>query len=80
MQNQNQILEDISRLMSSLAGTVAGVGREAQTRVKEQFRDIFGDDYVTREEFDAIKKLAADTKAELEELKASLAEKGNKQP
>lgn len=78
MQNQNQILEDLSRLMSSVAGTVAGVGREAQSRIRDQFREIIGDDYVTREEFDAVKKLASDTRAELEELKASLIDKNNK--
>lgn len=77
MQNQNQVLEDISRLMSSIAGTVAGAGREAETRVKEKFRDAVGGlDMVSREEFEAVKAMAAETKAELEALKALMKSKG----
>lgn len=74
MQNQNQLLEDISRLMSSVAGTVAGVGREAEGRMKDKFREAMGGlDLVSREEFEAVKELASNTKAELEALKAELA-------
>jgi len=74
MQNQNALLEDISRLMSSVAGTVAGVGREAEGRMKDKFREAIGGlDLVSREEFEAVKELASSTKAELEALKAELA-------
>lgn len=74
MQNQNQVFEDFSRLMSSIAGTVAGAGREAEAKMKERLRDTLGgSDMVTREEFEAVKALAAETRAELEALKTELA-------
>ncbi|MFN7398425.1 MAG: accessory factor UbiK family protein [Sandaracinobacter sp.] len=74
MQNQNQMFEDLSRLMSSIAGTMAGAGREAETRMKEKLREAVGGvDFVSREEFEAVKAMAAETKAELEALKAMVA-------
>jgi BMFP domain-containing protein YqiC len=73
MQNQNQMFEDLSRLLSSIGGTMAGAGREAEAKMKERFREAVGGiDMVSREEFEAVKAMAAETKAELERLKASL--------
>lgn len=72
MQNQNQIIEDFTRLMSSIAGTMAGAGREAEVKVKERLRDaIGGDDWVTREEFDALHDMVVQLKAEVEKLKGN---------
>jgi BMFP domain-containing protein YqiC len=77
MQNQNQLFEDLSRLMSSIGGTMAGAGREAEAKMKEKLREAVGGvDMVSREEFEAVKAMAAETKAELEALKASLAAGG----
>lgn len=74
MQNQNPVVEDFSRLMSSIAGTVAGVGREAEARVKERIREAMGGmDMVSREEFDAVKTLAVEARAEVETLRAEIA-------
>jgi BMFP domain-containing protein YqiC len=74
MQKDNQVFEDFSRLLSSIAGTMAGAGREAEVRMKEKFRETMGGvDAVSREEFEAVKAMAAETKAELEALKAQLA-------
>jgi BMFP domain-containing protein YqiC len=74
VQNQNRLFEDLSRLMSSVAGTVAGAGREAETRMKDKLRDAVGGlDLVSRDEFEAVKAMASETKAELEALKASIA-------
>jgi BMFP domain-containing protein YqiC len=73
MQNQNQVFEDLSRLMSSLAGTVAGAGREAEARMREKLRDAMGGmDMVSRDEFEAVKAMAAETRAELEALRAQM--------
>lgn len=81
MQNQNQLFEDLSRLMSSIAGTMAGAGREAETRMKEKLREAVGGvDFVSREEFEAVKAMAAETKAELEALKASISSMAAPQP
>lgn len=74
MQKDNPMLEDLSRLMSSVAGTVAGAGREAEARMKEKLREaIAGMDFVSREEFEAVKEMAANARAEVEALKAELA-------
>lgn len=74
MQNQNPLFEDLSRLMSSVAGTMAGAGREAEARMREKLRETIGGmDMVSREEFEAVKAMAAGTREELEALKAELA-------
>jgi BMFP domain-containing protein YqiC len=74
MQKENQLFEDAARLMSSIAGTMAGAGREAEARMRERLREMIGGlDMVSREEFEAVKALAASTRAELEALKAELA-------
>lgn len=74
MQNQNQILEDLSRLMSSVAGTFAGAGREAEMRFKEKLREAVGGvDAVTREEFEAVRAMAANARSEVETLKLEVA-------
>lgn len=76
MQKENQLFEDMARLMSSIAGTMAGAGREAEARMRERLRDMIGGlDMVSREEFEAVKALAASTRAELEALKAELADR-----
>ncbi|MGQ5700917.1 accessory factor UbiK family protein [Sandaracinobacteroides sp. A072] len=73
MQNQNPVFEDLARLMSGIAGTVAGAGREAEARMREKLREAVGGlDMVSREEFEAVKAMAAETRAELEALKARL--------
>ncbi|MBS3962120.1 MAG: accessory factor UbiK family protein [Sandarakinorhabdus sp.] len=73
MQNQNKMFEDLSRLMTSIGGTMAGAGREAEAKLKERLRETIGGiDMVSREEFEAVKAMAAETRADLEALKAML--------
>jgi BMFP domain-containing protein YqiC len=74
MQNQSPVIEDFARLMSGLAGTMAGMGREAEARLKEKLRDLAGGaEAVSREEFEALKALAADCRARIETLEAEIA-------
>jgi BMFP domain-containing protein YqiC len=74
MQKENQLFEDLARLLSSVAGTVAGAGREAETRLKEKLREAVGGlDLVSREEFEAAKALAANARAEARALSADVA-------
>ncbi len=81
MQNQNQMFEDLSRLLSSIGGTMAGAGREAEAKMKERFREAVGGiDMVSRDEFEAVKAMAAETKAELEALKANLGQPSTPKP
>ncbi len=75
MQKENQLFEDFARLLSSLAGTMAGAGREAEARMRERLREFVGGaDGVTREEHEALRALAAETRAELEQLKQEVAQ------
>jgi BMFP domain-containing protein YqiC len=74
MQKDNPILEDMTRLMTGIAGTMAGAGREAEQRLREKMRTLVaGEGFVAREEFEAVRELAANTRAELEALKAEVA-------
>ncbi|KQM18882.1 accessory factor UbiK family protein [Novosphingobium sp. Leaf2] len=74
MQSENPIIADFVKLMNSAAGTLAGVGREARDGARERFKEFFGDmDFVSREEFEAVKEMAATARAENETLKARIA-------
>lgn len=74
MQSENPLLADFVKLLNSAAGTFAGVGREARDAARERFKEAFGGlDFVAREEFDAVKDMAAKARDEAEDLKARLA-------
>lgn len=73
MQSENRIFDDLSRLINGAAGTIAGVGREFESNARERAREwIGGLDFVSREEFDAVKAVAAAAREEVELLKARL--------
>jgi BMFP domain-containing protein YqiC len=73
MQSENPFVADFVKMMNSAAGTLAGVGREARDNARERFKELLGDmDYVTREEFEAVKELAATARGEVEALKARI--------
>jgi BMFP domain-containing protein YqiC len=74
MQSEKHIFDDLSKFLNGVAGTVAGIGREAQEAFKERNREWMGGlDFVSREEFEAVKQMAATARAEAEELKARVA-------
>ena len=71
MQSENPLIADIAKLLNSAAGTMAGVGREARDAARERVREAVGGmDFVSREEFDAVKDMAAKAREENEALKA----------
>ncbi len=71
MQSENPLIADFVKLMNSAAGTMAGMGREARDAARERFKETMGDvDFVSREEFDAVKDMAAKARDENEVLKA----------
>ena len=73
MQSENRLFDDFVKMMNGAAGTLAGVGREAEASFKERAKDwIGGLDFVSREEFDAVKAMAAAARDEVEQLKARL--------
>ena len=71
MQSENPLIADFVKLMNSAAGTLAGVGREAREGARERIKETLGGlDFVSREEFDAVKAMAAKAREEAETLKA----------
>jgi BMFP domain-containing protein YqiC len=73
MQSENRFFDDIVKLMNGFAGTVAGAGREAEGQLRERIKGAFGGmDFVSREEFDAVKAMAAAARDEADTLRARL--------
>ena len=69
MQSQNRIFDDLVKMMNGVAGTMAGVGREAQDSAREKFREFIGGmDFVSRDEFEAVKAMALAAREENEAL------------
>lgn len=74
MQSENRLFDDFVKMVNGAAGTLAGVGREAEAGFKDRAREwIGGLDFVSREEFDAVKAMAAAARDEVEALKAQVA-------
>lgn len=73
MQSQNKLFEDFVKVMNGAAGTIAGMSREANAAMQERAREwIGGLDMVSREEFEAVKAMAAAAREENEALKSRL--------
>ena len=71
MQSRNKILDDVSQLMTNAMGVAQGAREEAETAVKSIIDRWLADhDFVTREEFDAVKAMAQKAREENENLKA----------
>ena len=71
MQSRNKILDDVSQLMTNAMGVAQGAREEVETAVKSIIDRWLADhDFVTREEFDAVKAMAQKARAENENLKA----------
>ena len=69
MQSQNPLIADFVKLANSAAGTLAGMTREARETARERAKEAFGGmDFVTREEFDAVKQMAAKAREQAEDL------------
>jgi BMFP domain-containing protein YqiC len=74
MQTENKFFDDISKFLNGAAGTVAGMTREAEAGVREKAKEwIGGLEFVSREEFEAVKAMAAAARDEGDTLKARLA-------
>jgi BMFP domain-containing protein YqiC len=69
MQTQNRLLDDLARVAAGALGTLSGVKGEVEARLREQLeRVLAGMDLVSREEFEAVKAMAAKARAEQEQL------------
>jgi BMFP domain-containing protein YqiC len=73
MQSENRFFDDLAKVLNGVAGTVAGAGREAEAAMRDRAKEWIGRmDFVSREEFEAVKTMAATARAEAEALKARL--------
>ena len=73
MQTENLLFDDLAKLLNGAAGTIAGMGREAEASAKAHAREwIGGLDFVSRDEFEAVKAMAAAARDEAEALRARL--------
>ncbi len=74
MQSENRLFDDFVKMVNGVAGTMAGMGREAEASARERMREwIGGMDFVSRDEFEAVKAMAAAAREENEILKSRIA-------
>jgi len=73
MQTRNKMLDDISQLMTNAMGVAQGARDEAETAMKSMIDRWLADrDFVTREEFDAVRAMAQKAREENDALKARI--------
>ena len=73
MQTRNRFMDDIGQLMTNAMGVAQGARTEAETAMKSLLDRWMADrDFVTREEFDAVRVMAQKAREENEALKARL--------
>ena len=73
MQTRNKVLDDLSQLMTNAMGVAQGAKTEAETAMNSMIDRWLADrDFVTREEFDAVRAMAQKAREENEALKARL--------
>jgi BMFP domain-containing protein YqiC len=69
MQSQNRFFDDLARVAAGAMGTLSGMKSEVESRVREQLeRVLAGMDLVSRDEFEAVKAMAAKARSEQEDL------------
>jgi BMFP domain-containing protein YqiC len=74
MQSENPLIADFVKMANSAAGTFAGMTREAREGAREKMKQALGGlDFVSREEFDAVKDMAAMAREKVEILETKLA-------
>ena len=73
MQNRSKIFDDLSHMMTNAMGVAQGAKTEAETAFKSWVDRWMADrDFVTREEFDAVKAMAEKARAENADLTARI--------
>lgn len=71
MEGPNKFFDDMSKLMTNAMGVAQGAKTEAETAMKGWIDRWLADrDFVTREEFDAVRAMAQKAREENEALKA----------
>jgi BMFP domain-containing protein YqiC len=74
-QSSNRLFDEMARLMGNAASVAQGVKREAETAFRSQMEHFVGNmDLVRREEFDVVREMASQARAENEALKQRIAD------
>ena len=74
MQSRNRLLNDLARVANSAVNVASGLKGEIDARVSQQFERVLdGMELVDRDEFEAVKAMAAEARAENERLSKRLA-------
>ncbi len=74
MQTRNKFFDDMSQLMTNAMGVAQGARTEAETAMKGFIDRWMADrDFVTREEFDAVRAMAQKAREENDALSARIA-------
>jgi len=74
MQSDNRFFDDAAKLAGGAIGTLAGLRREVEALARQQVERLLARmDLVTRDEFEAVKEMAAKARAEQEDLSVRLA-------
>ena len=75
MQTQNRFFDDLARVAAGAIGALSGVRSEVEARLREQLERVLGGmDLVSREEFEAVKAMAAKARSEQEDLQKRVTE------
>jgi BMFP domain-containing protein YqiC len=70
-QTNNRFLDELARLMTDAAGAAQGMRRDFESLMRSQGERILREmDVVQREEFEAVKEMAAKAREENERLEA----------
>ena len=74
MQTENPLLDGLAKIFTDAAGAAQSVRAEIDTFVKQRLEKLVADmDFVPREEFEAVKAMAAKARSENERLEARIA-------
>lgn len=74
MQTQNRFFDDLARMAGGTLGLLTGLRTEVEAMVRQQLQRLLGDmQLVSREEFEAVKEMAAKARTEQEAMAKRLA-------
>lgn len=74
MQTQNRFFDDLARMAGGTLGLLTGLRTEVEAMVRQQMQRLLGDmQLVSREEFEAVKEMAAKARMEQEAAEKRLA-------